>query len=212
MLLCFERGLLAPGVLHDIPYGALRRDSGWKVAYCAFYSERTIDDDLDQIPATARYVMLAAYHVNGAKSSDCRRGHTIVDLPKRELLIRASTQQDPADTTIVYALAAWARREIALHVTHDRDAFRGGKTTSDNSESGVHFYRWPRHAVGFSSDPELFLQYADSGAKRGLNETKPNDRLSWNLDRGESTGGWRAGSAWDLGDSNEWLKVLLYRE
>jgi len=54
------------------------------------------------------------------------------------------------------------------------------------------------------------LYYADSAIKRGMREAAPGDRLSWNLET-QSTGGWRAGLAYDLGDSTEWYKCCYYR-
>lgn len=105
-----------------------------------------------------------------------------------------------------------------LRTTHDagrpdgghESGFRGGRTSTDNVEGGVHFYRWREHAMGFSADPSLFLYYADSGIKRGFEEARPADRLSWNLET-VSSGGWRAGEYIDLGDSGEWMKCLYYR-
>ena len=44
---------------------------------------------------------------------------------------------------------------------------------------------------------------------RGV-QAAPGDRLSWNLET-LSTGGWRAGLAYDLGDSTEWYKCCYYR-
>lgn len=112
--------------------------------------------------------------------------------------------------SMYYTLLAWGTRDAVLRATHDRVRFRGGDTRSDNIENGVFYYRWPEHAMGFSSDPSLYLLYADSARARGIPETFSADRLSWNLET-LSTGGWRAGDTCDLGNSVEWLKCLYYR-
>ena len=63
--------------------------------------------------------------------------------------------------------------------------------------------------MGFSSDPQLFLYYADSGIRR-WDEKNSEDRLSWNLET-RSTGGWRAGKYTELGGAEDILKVVYYR-
>ena len=210
ILVLLERKLLAPGVLHDVPFGALA-GSGWKLAYRKPYSHRTSDSDLDKVPPAARYVLAAAYHAGGGRSTDLHHeGEIIADLPSRAALVRASSRVDPNDRTLVFSLVAWGRRDDVLHPTHDRSGFAGMATTSENKHDGVCWYRWPQRAFGFSSDPSLYLYYADSGVIRGHEEVRPEDRLSWNLER-ESTGGWRAGCAYNLGSSSEWLKCLYYR-
>ncbi|CAD7952644.1 unnamed protein product [Amoebophrya sp. A25] len=83
---------------------------------------------------------------------------------------------------------------------------------AEKTPGGVSWYRWREHAFGFSSNPDLFLRYADSRLAFFGTEMDSNDRLSWNLDRGESTGGWRAGVETELGDEpRRWHKLLLYR-
>mmetsp|Transcript_118574 Transcript_118574/g.369358 ORF Transcript_118574/g.369358 Transcript_118574/m.369358 type:complete len:293 (+) Transcript_118574:69-947(+) len=109
-----------------------------------------------------------------------------------------------------FALAAVAPRKVALSQTHGA-RFRGAATKTANLDRGVYWYRWPDHSFGFSSQEDLFLFFADCGIKRGVLEQRPEDRLSWNLET-ESTGGWRAGLALDLGSRpGAWLKCLYYR-
>ena len=216
VLVLLERGLLATGVLHDVPIGVLRKDSGWIEGYRKPYRHRTSDKDIDNaVPAGARFVLLAACNVTGAKSTDSYvSGHAVNGLPDQKALKHAASGAQDADgnfgDALVYSLLAWGSREAVLKTSHESSAFQGGRTTLDMAEHGVHFYRWRDHAMGFSSDPDVFLFYADSGIIRDLPEKKPGDRLSWNLER-RSTGGWRAGEAYELGDSNEWFKVLFYR-
>ena len=72
----------------------------------------------------------------------------------------------------------------------------------------------PDNSFGFSAHPKLLLWAADSAIKLlpggAEHEERSAERLSWNLDT-RSTGGWRAGTAIDLGDSVEWEKRLYYR-
>lgn len=205
VLSLYEHGLLRPGVLHDVPLRAIEGEGeGWIQAYRRPYKHRTSDADLDAaIPSEARYVLLGAVSMTGARSTGrFANGSACQPLPSREELMDGSG--------LVFSTLAWGRRETVLKVTHHERSFGGGATTSSNLEDGVHWYRWPAHAIGFSSDPNLFLYYADSGIKRGLREVAPADRLSWNLET-RSTGGWRAGLAYDLGDSGEWYKCCYYR-
>ena len=217
-LVLLEHGLLTTGVLHDIPVGAIsHQSSGWVEAYTRPYSHRTSDSDIDSaVPPDARYVLLGAYNVRGGRSGDryIAGGFAVRPSPDRDALIAASCgKKKPSgafEDAMVYSLLAWGTRDAVLGTTHHKHDFAGGPTSAGKPEHGVHFYRWPGHAMGFSSDPTLFLMCADAGCKRGIEERRPEDRLSWSLER-RSTGGWRAGRAYDLGDSNMWFKAVYYR-
>mmetsp|Transcript_18774 Transcript_18774/g.46952 ORF Transcript_18774/g.46952 Transcript_18774/m.46952 type:complete len:937 (-) Transcript_18774:171-2981(-) len=99
---------------------------------------------------------------------------------------------------------------------------RGGRSRASSREKqdpkhrpakSVFWYRWRERSFGFSENPDLFLRYADSRVAFFGTEEDGDTRLSWNLDRGESTGGWRAGTETELGSRpRNWYKVLLYRE
>lgn len=133
-----ERGMLRPGVLHDVPLHAVEgAGSGWEVAYQAPYQHRTSDADLDEaVPRDARYVLLGALSMTGARSTDrYERGQAVgVPLPDRETLEDGSA--------LAFSLLAWGRRDTVLKATHGEKEFEGGATRSDNLEAGVHFYRW----------------------------------------------------------------------
>jgi hypothetical protein len=154
---------------------------GWKIAYERPYAHRTRDTDLDtSVPPEARYVLAGAR----------REGYA-------------------AGSTTKLDMVAWGPREVVLAVTHDENGFDGGFTTSENEYAGVYWYRWPDHSFGFSTCPNLLLQYADASPAFGYPEEGSDDRLSWNLDL-VSTGGWRAGTVLNLGRSTRWTKVLMY--
>ncbi|CAD7971869.1 unnamed protein product [Amoebophrya sp. A120] len=77
----------------------------------------------------------------------------------------------------------------------------------------TYWYRWRERSFGFAGSPNLFLRFADSAIAFFGEETDSERRLSWNLDRAESTGGWRAGAETELGGNpRNWYKVLLYRD
>ena len=69
VLQLLEKGLLTRGVLHGVAVGAVE-GSGWQLAYSAPYAHRTRDSDLESIPQSARYVMVAAIHVGESSSGD----------------------------------------------------------------------------------------------------------------------------------------------
>lgn len=81
---------------------------------------------------------------------------------------------------------------------------------------GAYWYLNPEYSCGFSSCPWVALSYADSPEWFDNSGTCKNldDRLSWNLDNGGSTGGYRAGINVDLGDSEKvgmlWWKFVLF--
>lgn len=78
----------------------------------------------------------------------------------------------------------------------------------------AYWYCSPGYSCGFSSDPNVFLRYADaSEAQTGRAFPNPEDRLSWNLDNGTSTGGYRAGKHLDLGSDSTgflWWKCVAF--
>lgn len=135
VLLCYERGLLGTGVLHDIPLSSLDA-AGWRLAYCQPYAHRTRDADIDAVPPDATHVLLAAYSKQGARSTDVYLHGQPVDGARGIDGSAALTQEHP-----VYALLAWGRRETVLRTTHERHGFRGGPTQTNNQEAGVYFYR-----------------------------------------------------------------------
>ena len=151
VLLLHERGLLARGVFLDLPMRAFDdKKSGWRRAYYASYEHRTKDRHIE-VPAAARYIALGAVDVTGCSPSDGKpRG-----MPARKDF---ESGEQPC-----FTLLAWAKRDTVLRTTHAEDKFGGGATSSDNLEDGVYWYRWPKHAMGFSADPDLFLWLADSG-------------------------------------------------
>lgn len=127
----------------------------------------------------------------------------------------------PADARVVMlaaenddghlALAAWGARDTVLRITHQGDEFAGGRCQGVLHRE-TYWYRWPQRATGFSGHPDLFLFFADSACARGIKEEESESRLSWNLDQGESTGGWRAGTETELGrNPRGWRKLLMYR-
>eukprot|EP00965_Chrysotila_dentata_P252743 6210848-Pleurochrysis_carterae.AAC.2 len=193
VLLLLESGLLKPGVLHSVPCHRVCLATGWIPAYVRPYSHRTADADLLAIPHYARYVLFAACESAEQSLEDAMSGNAV------------------GGKDAEFAILAWGCRDKVLQVTHDCHGFRGGVTRSENEENGVHWYLWPEHAIGFSSDPNLFLYYADAAISiMGEAEIASEDRLSWNLET-TSTGGYRAGRHIDLGASSEWLKCLYYR-
>jgi len=221
VLQMLECGLMTRGVLHNVPVSAVEA-CGWQLAYAEPYSHRTRDAHLDKVPPEARYVLAAAVRVE-------RDVH--------EALLSRMRNLEPADGTAPsmaprwwatalsglwqrreasaadnarFALLAWGRRDTVLRVTHDPATFHGLGTTTTNVDEDVYWYRWPGHSFGFSSDPALWLWAADAGIKQTGSEDASEDRLSWNLDL-RSTGGWRAGTVIDLGNSSEWEKRLYYR-
>ena len=119
-----EQGLLALGVLHDVPYNSIRKDANWKLAFSQRYTHRTSDKDLEKIPTDARYVLLGAVNMAGATStSRYHNGHTIITgMPSRNDLISGKA--------LVFSLLAWGTREAVLRTTHDENEFRGGTTTT----------------------------------------------------------------------------------
>ena len=134
----------------------------------------------------------------------------LVQLPPDARYVLVAAQQESG----LLALAAWGTPQEVFAVTHHKTDFEGGKTVSENLVSGTYWYLWPDHAFGFSSDPALHLWYADVADQPrfgGSAEcTKPEDRLSWNLET-VSTGGFRAGRCCDLGEnSGAWTKCLYY--
>jgi len=140
----------------------MHESSGWIKGYNQPYSHRTSDLDIDSaVPLDARYVLLAAYSVSGERSTGCRP-------TGRNALMRAADckadQDGNFDDAMVFSLAAWGSRDKVLRTTHDRTDFQGGETSVDTEacEDGVYYYRWPNHAMGFSSDPRLCLYFADS--------------------------------------------------
>ena len=66
VLLMSEGGMMAPGVLYDVPMAAVQQ-SGWTLSYRQPYSHRTSDADLDSVPAHARYILVGAIHATGAR-------------------------------------------------------------------------------------------------------------------------------------------------
>jgi len=112
------------------------------------------------------------------------------------------------------SIGALATRATALKTTvHDEPAFPQ-LSVCENSEEGVFWYRWDNSAFGFTAHPEVQLWLADSRIIREgeAREKLPGSRLSWNLDPGQSTGGWRAGRVLELGENpGLWYKCLWYR-
>ena len=212
-----ERGLLTRGVLHDVPESAVER-TGWKLAYSEPYCHRTQASDLERVPASARYVLVAAIFVGPERRDEGFAARAVRTVFGRLELANpfASTSTTPAGGAAGgaaeerrYRPLAWGRRESVLKVTHS-EQFAGMGSRSDNEDEGVYWYRWARSSFGFSSHPDLWLYLADAGIKQHGFEERPDDRLSWNLDS-RSTGGWRAGRVYDLGDSTEWVKRVYYR-
>ena len=221
VLQLLEKGLLTRGVLHGVAVGAVE-GSGWQLAYAAPYSHRTCDSDLESVPQSARYVMVAAIHVGeslsgsssgGSVSARLRSMLGVSDKPTTSAAQATGGSSGGGESDAgqqAFHLLAWGRRETVLAVTHKEHTFEGLGTTTDNEEESVFWYRWPSHSFGFSSDPNLWLWAADAGIKQRGFEERSEDRLSWNLDL-RSTGGWRAGRVIDLGNSREWEKRLYYR-
>ena len=233
VLQLLEKGLLTRGVLHDVPVSAVE-SSGWHLAYSAPYKHRTRDADLERVPQEARYVLVAA----GKHQPNCdsiRGAGGLAQWMRRVVLggvgsgggaearsvdVTDANGTSPASARpSAFALLAWGRRDHVLQITHPdltRHRLNGIRTISTNVDDDVYWYRWEGHSFGFSSDPHLRLWPAYVGdvqpaALQGQDEEEASeDRLSWNLDL-RSTGGWRAGRQTELGDSDEWHKMLYYR-
>eukprot|EP00316_Scyphosphaera_apsteinii_P001641 CAMPEP_0119315304 /NCGR_PEP_ID=MMETSP1333-20130426/35251_1 /TAXON_ID=418940 /ORGANISM="Scyphosphaera apsteinii, Strain RCC1455" /LENGTH=295 /DNA_ID=CAMNT_0007320619 /DNA_START=29 /DNA_END=913 /DNA_ORIENTATION=- len=200
VLQLLECGLLTRGVLHNVPVSAVER-SGWSLAYCAEYKQRTRDADLDKVPASARYVLVAAVR-RGRSESVAASSSLFERLILRQRPSSSEQSSSQGSSSSSFALLAWGKRQVVLRVTHD-ESFHGFATTTSNEEESVFWYRWTNHSFGFSSDPSLWLWAADAAIKQIGREACSEDRLSWNLDL-HSTGGWRAGTVIDLGSSSEW--------
>lgn len=161
--------------------------SGWVCFYDEPYPHKTQDSHLDACPPEATHILVAA-------------------------------KANATDATL--AMAACGKKDIVLK-NNIPESFRGGTTKTENqgdTNKGVLWYRWEGKSFGFTTarDPNLFLYYADSGCVRNIEEANSEDRLSWNLEV-QSTGGWRAGEAINLGSEqredgskNTWRKVLYY--
>ena len=118
-----ERGLLTRGVLHNVPESAVER-TGWQLAYSEPYSHRTQASDLERVPATARYVMVAAIYVGpeGTEGFAARAVRTVFGR------LELGNPFAPANTAPAagelggaagerrLGLLAWGRREIVLKV------------------------------------------------------------------------------------------------
>jgi len=82
--------------------------------------------------------------------------------------------------------------------------------------NGAFWYCSPEASIGFSPSEDVFLYLADCAEFQGRKYADPSStklRLSWNLDFGSSTGGFRAGEHQDLGDApGAWRKVVYYSD
>ena len=166
-----ERGMLTRGVLHDVPESSVER-TGWQLAYAEPYCHRTQASDLERVPTSARYVMVAAMYVGpeGSEGFTARALRTVFGrlsfAPAAAAPVTGEAGGAAGERR--FRLLAWGRRETVLKVTHTVE-FPGLGTYSENEEESVYWYRWQRCSFGFSSHPELWLWLADAGVKqRGI--------------------------------------------
>eukprot|EP01065_Artemidia_motanka_P006143 TRINITY_DN13008_c0_g1_i1.p1 TRINITY_DN13008_c0_g1~~TRINITY_DN13008_c0_g1_i1.p1 ORF type:complete len:448 (+),score=112.41 TRINITY_DN13008_c0_g1_i1:48-1346(+) len=115
-----------------------------------------------------------------------------------------------------YLLAACGETEQVF--SKEMDVLPPGQIDAEAVEHrGVFWYCVPDKAVGFSPVPAVCLHYADTvgtpfcrNRRMQVSPETSHLRLSWNINPpGMSTGGWRAGSHYELGDSRLFEKAVL---
>ena len=118
-----ERGLLTRGVLHGVTESAVER-TGWQLAYSEPYCHRTQASDLERVPATARYVMVAAIYVGPEDTESFAARAVRAVFGRLELgnpfasatTERAAGEAGGAAGERRFRLLAWGRRETVLKV------------------------------------------------------------------------------------------------
>jgi len=106
--------------------------------------------------------------------------------------------------------------EIKFVYDLEKTQFTMGTNNAAGPHNDTYWYLCPNFSCGFSSHPLVSLHYADASEMRYGYEhayPEPESRLSWNLDNGGSTGGFRAGVHLNLGserDGYTWWKFVAF--